>query len=113
MPLKTQGMLRWKAAFLHDSLLKHRIGNLAEPRDIAAENIVSGNAEFLRGIVGGAEDIGHDVPQLRINLFKGPRLHAGVLGHFQLAGGYSPGIGAFAGFCIITQSACNIKEQSI
>ena len=50
----------------------------------------------LKSLAGIFEDAGHDGVQLFVHFFKGPLLHAGVLGHFQLAGGHAACIGGLA-----------------
>src|SRR5699024_2013505 len=78
------------------ALLDHGIGNAAETGDIGAHDQIARLAEFAAGFAAAPVDVGHDIAQSRVDLASRPLRHAGILLHFQLAGGNAAGIGRLA-----------------
>ena len=85
-----------RAEIRSDTEVDHRVGDLAEARDIGAEHVVvrlpEFRGDFMRGIVNAL----HDVVKSLVNLLGTPSETDRVLAHLQSAGGDAAGVGGLA-----------------
>ena len=60
-----------------------KMGDLDEPGDVGAGEVVAGHAVFRGGVVGVAVDFDHDAVQAAVHFLGRPVEVLGVLGHFE------------------------------
>lgn len=79
------------------ALLDHCICHPAEAGDVGAQHQVGGIVK-LGGSLGTLPvNVRHDLFKFDVDLFHRPLRHAAVLGHLQLAGGHTTGVGSLQG----------------
>ena len=80
-----------------DALGDHRVGDLDEAGEVGSGNVVALHAVLLGRVVGVVVDGLHDVLELGVDLFGGPRKAHGVLAHLETGNRDAAGVGGLAG----------------
>src|SRR5699024_3728348 len=90
------GRWGWSGVGSDDAEGDHRVGHLAEARDVGAHHVVAGAAHLLGGLQAGGVDALHDLGQALLGVLEAPGVAAGVLLHLERTGGHAAGVRGLA-----------------
>src|SRR5271166_3827867 len=91
-PLRTRRRSAALAGMLHESLVKHGIGDFQEAADVGAVHEIAGGPVGLGGLEAGPVDGDHDLVQPIVHFLAGPVQPGAVLRHLEARGGYTAGV---------------------